>query len=67
MIKAEKYFKDYCAENNRDLLEYKYDFIVLIKKAQKDAIKRTCEFCAENTNVNSEQLLDCAEILMQTV
>lgn len=67
MIKAEKYFKDYCKENDKEhLLEYKYDFIILIKKAQRDVIRETCQYCADNSN-NPDTMLDCAEILIQNV
>ena len=51
MKKAEDYFKDFCLPSNYDLLRVKYDVCLLIKQAQIDTIKETCERCANKAEM----------------
>ena len=75
MKKAEEYFKDFCLPSNQELLQVKYDVILLLKRAQEDAIRETVKECADNAEtvyvcagnsiVDKNSILSVADKLIQ--
>jgi hypothetical protein len=77
MKKAEEYFNDFCSPSNQELLQVKYDVILLLKRVQEDAIRKTVKECCEyatitypkyedeNYEVDEQSILSVADRLIQ--